>query len=78
MFYDKLKPEINEAYQLYTSSLGPDKVPKKMVNFQTEFTKQKYASQGEEIQKKVEEFQKERQEKKKAGFKSMDLNKIQA
>ena len=78
MFYDELKPEIDKAYQLYTSSLGPDQVPKKRVKFQAEFTKQKYASQGEEIQKKVEEFRNERQEKKNAGFKSMDPNEIQA
>jgi hypothetical protein len=78
MYYDKLKPEIDDAYQLYTSSLGPNQVPKKRVNFQAEFTKQKYANQGEEMRKKVEEFRKERQEKKKAGFKSMDIDDIQA
>jgi hypothetical protein len=78
MYYDKLKPEIDDAYRLYTSSLGPNQVPKKRVNFQAEFTKQKYANQGEEIRKKVEEFRKERQEKKKAGFKSMDIDDIQA
>jgi hypothetical protein len=40
-----------------TSSLKPDQIlPKKRVNFQAEFTKKKYVSEGEEIQKEVEEF----------------------
>lgn len=78
MFYDKLKPEIDQAYELYTSSLKPDQVPKQRVNFQAEFTRQKYLSEGNEIQKKVEEFRNEQREKQNAGFKFMDPNEIQA
>ena len=78
MFYDKLKPEIDDAYQLYTSSLKPDQIPKQRVTFQAEFTKQKYANEGKEVQEKVEEFRKEQRKKQNAGFKSMEPNEIQA
>lgn len=77
MFYDKLKPEIDEAYDLYTLSLKPTQTPKQRVNFQAEFTMQKYASEGEEIQKRVEAFRKEQREKQIAGYKYMVPNEIQ-
>jgi len=76
MFYDKLKPEIDEAYGLYTASLKPDETPKKRVNFQAEFTQQKYANEDEEVQDKVEEYRKERRERQKAGYKSMEPDEI--
>ena len=78
MFYDKLKPEIDGAYETYTTSLKPNETPKKRVNFQAEFAKEKYATKEEAIQKKVEEYRKEWREKQKAGFKSMDPDEIQA
>lgn len=76
MFYDKLKPEIDEAYELYTASLKPDETPKKRVNFQAEFTQQKYANEDEKVQDKVEEYRKERRERQKAGYKSMEPDEI--
>lgn len=78
MFYDKLKPEIEEAYGTYTASLKPNEAPKKRVKFQAEFTQEKYANEGEDIQKKVEEYRKEWQEKQNAGYKSMEPIEIQA
>jgi hypothetical protein len=76
MFYDKLKPEIDEAYELYTASLKPDETPKKRVNFQAEFTQQKYANEDEKVQDKVEEYRKEWRERQKAGYKSMEPDEI--
>lgn len=78
MFYDKLKPEIDEAYKLYTASLKPNQTPKKRVCFQAEFTQQKYASEKQDIQEKVEEHRKEWREKINAGYKSKDADEIQA
>jgi hypothetical protein len=78
MYYDKLKPEIEEAYGIYNASLKPNEEPKKRVNFQAEFTKEKYANEVEEVQKKVEEYRKEQREKQKAGYKSMDADEILA
>ena len=78
MFYDKLKPEIDEAYKTYAASLKPNKTPKKRVNFQAEFAQEKYANEEEDVQNKVEECQKEWQEKQNAGFRSMDPDEIQA
>jgi hypothetical protein len=37
MYYDKLKPEIDEAYNTYTASLKPNEKPKKRVNFKLNF-----------------------------------------
>ena len=56
MYYDKLKPEIEQAYEMYTASLEPNETPKKRVNFQAEFTQEKYSKEKEDVQKKVEEF----------------------
>jgi hypothetical protein len=78
MFYDKLKPEIDQAYERYTASLKPNQIPKKRVSFQAEFTRQKYASEKEEIQKKVEDYRKDWRDRKNGGYKSMDPNEIQA
>ena len=78
MFYDKLKPEIDDAYKAYTGSLKPNETPKKRVNFQAEFTQEKYVNEEEDVQKKVEEYRKEWREKQNAGYKSKDPDEIQA
>ena len=78
MFYEKLKPEIDQAYELYTASLKPDQTPKKRISFQAEFAKQKYAIEGEETQRRVEEFRNEQRERQNAGFQSMDPDEILA
>jgi hypothetical protein len=78
MYYDKLKPEIEDAYATYIASLEPNEEPKKRVSFQAEFTKEKYANEVDEVQKKVEEYRKEQREKQKAGYKSMDADEILA
>jgi hypothetical protein len=71
-----LKPEIDEAYELYIASLKPDETPKKRVNFQAEFMQQKYANEDEKVQDKVEEYRKEWRERQKAGYKSMEPDEI--
>lgn len=76
MFYDKLKPEIDEAYEKYTATLKPNETPKKRVNFQAEFTQDKYANEEEEVQKKVEEYRRDWREKQKAGYKSKHPKEI--
>jgi hypothetical protein len=78
MFYDKLKPEIDKAYESYTASLKPNETPKKRVSFQTEFTQQKFVNEDEEVQNKIEEYRKEWRERQKAGYKSMEPNEILA
>ena len=78
MYYDKLKPEIEQAYETYTASLKPNETPKKRVNFQAEFTQEKYSKEKEDVQKKVEEFRKDWREKQSAGYKSKDPNELQA
>ena len=77
MYYEKLKPEIDQAFERYTASLKPNQTPKKRVSFQAEFTRQKYMSENEEVQKKVEEYRKERHDRKNGGYKSMEPNEIQ-
>ena len=76
MFYKTLKPEIDEAYELYTALLKPNETPKKRVNFQAEFVQQKYVSEDEEVQKKVEEYRKRWHERQNTGYKSMQPNEI--
>jgi hypothetical protein len=76
MFYDKLKPEVDEAYDTYTRSLKPNETPKKRVNFQAEFAKEKYSNEEEDVLKQVEAYRKEWQEKQNAGYKSMDPSDI--